>query len=90
MLKMSGSTYRQELRQRQHYLSWNAHFEWFAVSKESTEILTNKDQEKVKACHFVQDYRARLGNQSSPCNSFMRKSFILYSGGPRRFSGNST
>ena len=77
MLKMLRYTYGQ-MRQQQHYLSWNAHFESFAVHARSlTRFLTNKDKEDIKARHFVEGYRGRIGDQSGPMQRLQRQVFHL-------------
>jgi hypothetical protein len=62
MLKMLRYTHGQMLQQ-QHYLSWNAHFESFAVhARNLVSFLKNTDTGNLKASEFVQGYKARIGD----------------------------
>lgn len=62
MLKMMRYTYQQML-QRQHYLSFNAHMESFSTNaRNMVNFLANKDTNNHKAGQFVAEYRARTGN----------------------------
>ena len=61
MLKMLRYDYGQIL-QSQHYLSWNAHFELFAVHvRNLVNFLTNNDTGNFKASEFMQEFKARKG-----------------------------
>ena len=70
MLKMLRYTYGQ-MQQQQHYLSWNAHFESFAVhARNMVNFLTNADTGNVKATEFITGgYKARIGD----CQGAMTK-----------------
>jgi hypothetical protein len=64
-LKMLRYTYGQML-QAQHYLSWNAHFESFAVhARNLVNFLANNDTGNFKAHEFVKDFKARTGDVGS-------------------------
>ncbi|SRR5208282_4832603 len=77
MLKMLRYTYGQ-MRQQQHYLSWNAHFESFAVhARNLTNFLTNSDKGNFKAADFVTDYKARKGDLSGPMSRLGDQVFHL-------------
>ena len=53
MLKMLRYTHEQ-MCQRQHYLSWNAHFELFAVhARNLMNFLSNNDKKNLQARDFV-------------------------------------
>lgn len=69
MLKMLRYTDAQML-QAQDYLSWNAHFESFAVhARNLVNFLANKDTGNVKAHEFVRNFKAR----TSDIGGLMRK-----------------
>jgi hypothetical protein len=76
-LKMLRYTYGQML-QEQHYLSWNAHFESFAVhARNLVKFLTNSDTGNLKAGDFVQDYRARIGDEKGAMTRLLNQVFHL-------------
>jgi hypothetical protein len=56
------------MRQQQHYLSWNAHFESFAVhARNLVNFLTNRDTGNFKAAAFVAGgYKATKGDLQGP------------------------
>jgi hypothetical protein len=61
MLKMLRYTHGQML-QTQHYLSWNAHFESFAIhARNLVNFLANKDLGNFKASEFVSGFKAPTG-----------------------------
>jgi hypothetical protein len=61
-LKMLRYTHGQMLQQ-QHYLSWNAHFESFAVhARNLVNFLTSNDKSNFEAKDFVKRYKARIGD----------------------------
>jgi hypothetical protein len=77
MLKMLRYTYGQML-QEQHYLSWNAHFESFAIhARNLTRFLSNKDKGNFKAAEFIKDYKARIGDESGPMSRLQAQVFHL-------------
>jgi hypothetical protein len=78
MLKMLRYTYKQMLEQ-QHYLSWNAHFESFAVhARNLVAFLTNNDTGNFKAKEFVaQDYKAVKGDLQGPMKKLDEQVFHL-------------
>jgi len=77
MLKMLRYTYAQ-MQQQQHYLSWNAHFESFAVhARNLTRFLTNNDKGNFKANEFASEYRAQIGDESGPMSRLQRQVFHL-------------
>ena len=61
MLKMVRYTHGQ-MQQKQHYLSWNAHFESFAVNARNLmNFLSNGDRGNMKAHDFVENgFKARV------------------------------
>jgi hypothetical protein len=77
MLKMLRYTHGQ-MRQDQHYLSWNAHFESFAIhARNLTSFLTNGDKGNVKASDFVEEYREHIGDQSGRMQRLRAQVFHL-------------
>jgi hypothetical protein len=83
MLKMLRYTYGQML-QKQHYLSWNAHFESFAVhARNLVNFLTNNDTGNCKASEFVQGYRARIGDDQGAMTKLREQVFHLGKKRPR-------
>jgi hypothetical protein len=77
MLKMLRYTYGQML-QRQHYLSWNAHFESFAVhARNLVNLLTNGDKGNIKAKDFAENFRARIGDASGAMSKLDQQVFHL-------------
>jgi hypothetical protein len=59
MVKMLRYTYGQ-MQQEQHYLTWNAHFESFAIhARNLVNLLTNNDTGNMKAHNFINGFRAR-------------------------------
>jgi hypothetical protein len=87
MLKMLRYTYGQML-QKQHYLSWNAHFESFAVhARNLVKFLTNSDARNFKAHRFVQDYKARVGDIQGAMAKLEQQVFHLGKHRPPTFVG---
>jgi hypothetical protein len=87
MLKMLRYTYGQIL-QSQHYLSWNAHFESFAVhARNLANLLTNNDSGNFKAAQFVPRFKARKGDISGPMTKLEQQVFHLHKGRPREAIG---
>ena len=87
MLKMLRCTYGQML-QKQHYLSWNAHFESFAVhARNLVKFLANSDDHNFKAHHFSQGYRARVGDIQGAMKKLEQQVFHLGKKRPRNFVG---
>src|SRR3981189_2884944 len=87
MLKMLRYTYGQML-QKQHYLSWNAHFESFAVhARNLVKFLTNSDARNFKAHKFVQDYKARVGDIQGAMAKLEQQVFHLGKNRPPTFVG---
>jgi hypothetical protein len=85
MLKMVRYAYRQMLR-RQFYLSFNAHFESFAVNTRNlVNFLTNNDEGKgnFKACEFVKDFKARKGEIQGVMRKLDQQVFHLDKNRPR-------
>jgi hypothetical protein len=63
ILKMVRYNIAQICRPWQFYLSYNAHFESFAVNARNlTNFLTNGDRGNMKAHHIAKDFRVRPGN----------------------------
>jgi hypothetical protein len=83
-LKMLRYTYGQML-QRQHYLSWNAHFESFATHAANlVRFLTNTDTGNFKASDFVKGgYRARIGDAHGAMEKLKRQVFHLAKNRPK-------
>ena len=88
MLKMLRYTYGQML-QRQHYLSWNAHFESFAVhARNLVKFLTNGDTGNFQATKFVRGgYRARNDDIRSAMKKLESQVFHLAQNRPREAIG---
>jgi hypothetical protein len=89
MLKMLRYTYGQML-QEQHYLSWNAHFESFAVhARNLIKFLSNSDEGNFKAHQFFpQGYKARVGGDIRGAMAKLEQQvFHLHKGRPRTFVG---
>jgi hypothetical protein len=87
MMKMLRYTHGQML-QKQHYLSWNAHFESFAVhARNLVRFLTNSDAGNFKAYQFVPDYRARIGDIQGAMAKLDHQVFHLGKNRPRTFVG---
>ena len=83
MLKMLRYTYGQML-QGQHYLSWNAHFELFAVhARNLVNFLTNSDTGNFKAHEFVRDFKARKGDIDGPMRKLEQQVFHLAKARPK-------
>jgi hypothetical protein len=77
MLKMLRYTYNQ-MQQQQHYLSWNAHFESFAVhARNLANFLSNNDTGNFRAVDFVHGYKARKGDLSGPLALLEKQVFHL-------------
>jgi hypothetical protein len=78
MLKMLRYTHGQMLQQ-QHYLSWNAHFESFAVhARNLVNFLTNNDKKNFEAKDFVPSYRkARIGDLQGAMTKLREQVFHL-------------
>src|SRR3981081_1240019 len=89
MLKMLRYTYGQML-QKQHYLSWNAHFESFAVhARNLVNFLTNNDTGNFKAKDLVPAYRARISDNQGAMVLLREPVFHLAKRRPRRVSASS-
>src|ERR1700681_1670057 len=87
MLKMLRYDYGQIL-QSQHYLSWNAHFESFAVHvRNLVNFLTNNDTGNFKASEFMQEFKARKGDISGPITKLDQQVFHLHKARPREVIG---
>jgi hypothetical protein len=88
MLKMLRYTYGQML-QEQHYLSWNAHFESFAVhARNLVRFLTNSDKGNFKASEFAQGgYKARVGDLHGAMAKLEDQVFHLGKKRPKEFVG---
>lgn len=84
MLRYTGG----QIIQRQHYLSWNAHFESFAVhARNSVAVLTNGDKSNLRALDFVKGYRARIGDTSGAMTKLRQQVFHLEKERPTEFIG---
>jgi hypothetical protein len=88
MLKMLRYTYGQMLQQ-QHYLSWNAHFESFAVhARNLVKFLTNGDTGNFQATQFVRGgYRARHDEIKGAMQKLEAQVFHLAKKRPREAIG---
>jgi hypothetical protein len=88
MLKMLRYTYEQ-LNKPRHYLSWNAHFESFAVhARNLTNLLSNSDKGNVKADDFVRGgYKARKGDLAQLIKRLDEQVFHLAETRPRNVIG---
>ena len=82
-MKMLRYTYGQ-MQHRQHYLSWNAHYESFAVhARNLVNLLTNGDTGNFKASDFVPGYRARIGDAQGSMGKLRTQVFHLGKKRPR-------
>src|SRR5690348_6320725 len=87
MLKMLRYTDGQML-QEQHYLSWNAHFESFAVhARNLVNFLANKDTGNFKAHEFVPDFKARTSDIGGLMSKLDQQVFHLAKARPRDVVG---
>lgn len=87
MMKMLRYTSGQ-LSQGQHYLSWNAHFESFAVhARNLVNFLNNADGQNFKACDFAKDFRARPGEIAGHLQKLRDQVFHLGKNRPRTVIG---
>jgi hypothetical protein len=87
MLKMLRYTYGQML-QKQHYLSWNAHFESFAVhARNLVNFLTDNDTGNFKASEFAQAYKAKIGDCQGAMTKLLSQVFHLGKKRPRDVVG---
>ena len=77
-----------QMQQSQHYLSWNAHFESFAVqARNLVNFLTNNDSGNFKAGEFVRDFKARKGNIGGPMAKLEQQVFHLAKSRPKGVVG---
>jgi len=87
MLKMLRYTFG-KMREQQHYLSWNAHFESFAIhARNLVTFLVNKDTGNFKAHEFVKDYKARTQEIGHLIQKLDQQVFHLAKARPREAIG---
>jgi hypothetical protein len=83
MLKMVRYTYG-EMLQPQSYLSFNAHFESFAVNARNlANFLTNADTGNFKSCEFAEGFKARKDNVAGLTQKLEQQVFHVAKNRPR-------
>jgi hypothetical protein len=76
-MKMLRYTSKQML-ERQHYLSWNAHYEAFAVhARNLANFLSNDDKGNFKAREFVSTFSAKKGELGTAMQTLTNQVFHL-------------
>jgi hypothetical protein len=83
MLKMVRYT-RRRMREHQSYLSFNAHFESFAVNARNlVKFLTNTDDGNFKARGFVENFKSPKGDITGLMTKLGQQVFHLSKNRPR-------